>query len=436
MIDIKKIKSKINKLKETGFFSIFIATILSKVITVLGGIILVRILSKNDYGIYEYVLNCYSMLFLLNDFGISFATLQYLTENIKNEDEKRRILHFSFKSSIIVSAVTSLLIITSPLFYPYKIAEAKLLTQILFLVPSFTTIINILSVVLRANFENKKYGILQIFTTFITYFMLIVFSIMFGLKGVVISQYAYQFIILLFSIFLCYKYIKCLMKKDKTSKKMSKENKKGFLKYAFAGQLNSSIGGLLLIEDTFLIGYIIATPEKIATYNVGSKIPYALTFIASCVSVYITPYFIIHKDDFDWIKKNLNQLIKYSCIGFGIICFLLIAFSKIIFTILFGNQYYDAIPIYIILTIGLFFNSVIKVPCSNILGALRKLNVNIITNIACVIFNFISNIIFIKWLGIIGAAITTTVTNIIISIVYLIYLKKYIKERRKIIDTG
>jgi O-antigen/teichoic acid export membrane protein len=215
MIDIKKIKSKINKLKETGFFSIFIATILSKVITVLGGIILVRILSKNDYGIYEYVLNCYSMLFLLNDFGISFATLQYLTENIKNEDEKRRILHFSFKSSIIVSAVTSLLIITSPLFYPYKIAEAKLLTQILFLVPSFTTIINILSVVLRANFENKKYGILQIFTTFITYFMLIVFSIMFGLKGVVISQYAYQFIILLFSIFLCYKYIKKCPKKIK-----------------------------------------------------------------------------------------------------------------------------------------------------------------------------------------------------------------------------
>ena len=48
MTQKEKIKTKIEKLKKTGFFSIFIATVFSKVITLLGGIILVRILSKSD----------------------------------------------------------------------------------------------------------------------------------------------------------------------------------------------------------------------------------------------------------------------------------------------------------------------------------------------------------------------------------------------------
>ena len=86
MTQKEKIKTKIEKLKKTGFFSIFIATVFSKVITLLGGIILVRILSKSDYGIYSYVHNCYSMLFLLNDFGIATAALQYLTENFSNQE--------------------------------------------------------------------------------------------------------------------------------------------------------------------------------------------------------------------------------------------------------------------------------------------------------------------------------------------------------------
>ena len=96
--------------------------------------------------------------------------------------------------------------------------------------------------------------------------------------------------------------------------------------------------------------------------------------------------------------------------------------------ILFGEQYYDGIPIYIILRIGLFFTSALKTPCSNILNSLKKIKINIITNIICLIVNFISNIYFIKIIGVNGAAITATVTNIVISIVYVIYLNIYLNK--------
>ena len=76
-----------------------------------------------------------------------------------------------------------------------------------------------------------------------------------------------------------------------------------------------------------------------------------------------------------------------------------------------------------------------KLPCANVLGALRKIRINIITNIVCLIANFISNIFFITLFGAVGAAITTTATNIIVSAVYVIYLKKYLKERRQTNNT-
>ena len=52
---IKEIKLKICMLKETGFFSIFVSTIFSKIIAFFGNVIIARIFCKNDYGIYSYV---------------------------------------------------------------------------------------------------------------------------------------------------------------------------------------------------------------------------------------------------------------------------------------------------------------------------------------------------------------------------------------------
>jgi len=75
----EKLKKELNKLSKTGFFSIFLSSVFSKVLVFIGGTIIVRIISKTDYGIYTYVLNCMAMLMILNDFGASTAALQFLT---------------------------------------------------------------------------------------------------------------------------------------------------------------------------------------------------------------------------------------------------------------------------------------------------------------------------------------------------------------------
>jgi len=418
-------KTNFHKLKETGFFSIFISSILSKILVFIGGVVLIRVLSKTDYGIYAYVLNCISMLCLLNDFGVSSAAFQYLTENFDNEKKQGAILKYSLFVGIYASIVGSILILLSPIYYPFMIDKAKSLTQILCILPFLTLINGLIPVILRAKLDNKNYGKLQILSTFFSYLTLIPLSLAFGVFGAIISQYFYNIIILIVGLVLILKYLKKYTYKEN----LKKSEKKEFVKFSLATQINNTIGGALIIIDTFIIGLLIANPIDIASYKVASIIPHALSFLPTCVVIYTLPYFIKNNQNIAWMKKNFNRLIKYGLMIYAIICLGLIVFSKLTFSILYGNKYNEAIPIFIVLIIGFFFSATFKIPCSNIVYSMKKVRVNIIINVISIIINFISNIIFLRLFGVIGVAITTTLINIISSIIYVIYINKLLKKK-------
>lgn len=415
----KYIKPQYNKLRRTGFFSIFLSTVFSKIIVFFGGIVVVRLLSKNDYGLYAYVINCLSVMRLLNDFGASSAILQFSAENHKDEIKQTQYIKYGIRVGAYASLISSLIILFSPLFYPYSLDNSEKLTTILFLVPFLATLSEIFPAILRANLQNKKYGILQIFMTLAHYILLIILSLIFGLTGAILSQYFYYIIVIAFSIYLCLPYLK----KFKDNSKLNRTEKKQFLKYSLVTQINSTIGGLLLIIDTFLIGLLIANEEVLATYNVAAKIPHALAFLPSCIIIYVLPYFVRNNKNIDWVKLNYRRLLIIGSIIYGLITLGLVMLSKPIFIFLFGRQYLDAIPTFIVLMVGFFFSSTFKIPSINILNSMKKLKFNFYINVISIVINFISNIIFIRIFGYIGAAITTSMINIISSLAYFVYIK-------------
>lgn len=417
-------KKELKKLIKTGFFSIFLSSVLSKILVFIGGTLVVRVLSKNDYGVYAYVLNCISMLTLFNDFGASSAALQFLTEEQENYEYKGKVINYTFKVTILSSLFSCLLIAFSSLFYPFTIDEAKGLTRFLFMLPLITTIGGLFPTIIRSNLDNKKYAIFQIFSTFVSYLFLIGLSYFFGLNGAICSQYVYNVAILLFGLYLSFIYLK----KYRTKNILDKKAKKEFLKFSFASQVNNTIAGLLIIVDTFVIGLLISDPNVIATYKVGSAIPHALTFISSCVAVYIIPYFIKNNKNYKWLKSNFKKMLLYGTIGYGLIFGLITVCASMIIKIMYGNEYLSAVPVFIILMVGLFFTSAYKVPAANMLHSMKKIKINIIVNIVSIILNAILNVIFIKKFGFVGAAITTTFINIFSSLFYVIYLLKNFKD--------
>jgi len=420
----EKLKKELNKLSKTGFFSIFLSSVFSKVLVFIGGTIIVRIISKTDYGIYTYVLNCMAMLMILNDFGASTAALQFLTEEKDNVEERNKYFKYTMKITLVSSLVSSILIFLSPYFYPFKIEEAKTFTPILCLVPIISNIGNLFAIILRVNLDNKRYAILQIFSTFASYLFLITFSYFWGLNGAISSQYIYYFTVLLFSLFLSLKYIR----KYKTKKRLTKERKSSFLKFSIANQINNTISGLLIVVDTFIIGLIISDPDIIATYKVGSTIPHALTFISTCVAIYIVPYFIKNNKNKKWLRSNLKKILLYGTLGYGLMFGSIILLANFIIGIVYGSNYSNSVSVFIILMIGLFFTSAYKIPCANMLQSMKKVKINIIVNVTAVFLNAILNVIFINKFGFVGAAITTTIINIFVSLIYMIYLFKNLKD--------
>lgn len=414
----------IKKLRKTGFFSIFLSTVLSKILVFFGGIIVVKILSKTDYGIYGYILNIIAVLSIMGDFGATSVALQFILEKEGDQEYFSACFRYALKIGFLSSLFSFLLIILSPFFYPYTIEGTSKMTVLLCGVPFLNIMQNFIPTLLRIKVDNKKYSIFQFGVTLITYSFIILLSILFGLRGALVAQYVNGIVIILFGLYLIRHYIKGINLKNVLDSK----EKKVFLKLAFATQLNNAIGQLLIIVDTFLVGLLIATPEVIASYKVGSAIPHALSFLPTCVVIYILPYFIKNNKNKNWLRQNFHKLLKYGVLFYGIFSALLIIFSKIIFSILYGNRYYDAVPIFIFLIISFFFSSTIKIPCSNITYSLRKVKFNIVVNISCVVINIISNYIFIKLYGAVGAAITTTIISIISSIAYLIYINILLRK--------
>lgn len=420
----KSIIEKINKLRKTGFFSIFLSNILSKVVVFLGGIVLVRILSQNDYGIYSYAINAFNILFILNDFGASNAALQNITEQKDNKKKQQAVLKYSIKIGIIGSLISGILILLSPLFYPYEITEAKYLTPMLCLVPLLTVVMTLFTILLRANFENKKYAILNLIQTVVSYVFLIPMSYIWGIKGAILSRYFYIIVTIILGIFLTRR---LRIKTDKDNQ-LTKKEKKAFTKYALVTQVNNTIGSLLIYIDTFMIGLLIATPESVAIYKVASTIPAALAFLPNCVMVYVIPYFVLHNKNQKWLKDRYSKLIKFGILGYGLFSLALILVSRFIINTLYTPEYSEAVLPFIILMIGFFFSATFKIPTNNILFAMRKMRVKLIITISSGILNIILNVSFINYFGITGAAITTTLINVFSSFLGVWYTNRILKK--------
>lgn len=415
----------VTKLKQTGFFSIFGANVLSKILSFLGGIVIVRILSKGDYGLYAYVMNCYGMIFLFNDFGCGVAMMQYRSENHKNPTLYNDFFTFPFKCALGVSAISSILLLLSPMYYPFKQDEARLLTQSLFLLPFFSVINSFLNLNLRTEMQNNKFALLSFIQVILHYGFILPLSFFWNVWGAVLSNYAVAISLLLFGIFISRQNLQFEWKKCS----LSFEQKKGILKYAFASQINNSIDVLMRLFDVFLIGLFIGDNEIISLYKVASVIPQALMFIPNSVLVYILPMFARNIDNITWVKRNFNRLIL-GCAGLnGVLAVLGICTASFLIPLIFGNQYADSVPCFVILMAAFFAQGTFQIPSANVIYTQHKVNVNVAITLASNVLNCILDIWLISVYGAIGAAMATLAVSIAASVMSYGYMKFWLRQQ-------
>ena len=122
---MEKIKLKVQTLLKTGFFHVFGSNVINKIIGFMSSIVLVRILSKTEYGAFTYAWNIYCIIALFNGMGVESGTLQLASEHSGDKSYARKISDYGTRVGLVFNVGLSLVTIGIGLFAPLTINGAK-----------------------------------------------------------------------------------------------------------------------------------------------------------------------------------------------------------------------------------------------------------------------------------------------------------------------
>lgn len=417
---MERLKDRLGVIVNSGFLHVFGSSVINKFIAFLSNVVLVRILSKPEYGVFTYAWNIYSLLFLLGGMGISYGILQLTSEHSGDEEYAERALNYGTRFGVVFDLFLVAIILFVGLFVPLKIEASRPLLIALSALPLLELFFEIMTAYLRGQKKHKEYSRLVVLNTSVLFISSAVCALFFRSFGLVIGYYAAYLISFLFGTFI-------LRIRLIRSKLPVFDDKSAILKISVTSMLNNASTILMYLLDVFVLGIIIPQESILASYKVATLIPTALTFIPLTLFTYFYPYFAEKKDDREWCLKRFKQILLWFGAFNLVLSAVLVIFAPWIISLLYGPQYLDQLMVFRILTVNYFFSSTFRFVAVNILITQRKLKFNFAVSIIITVLNVIADYFFIQWWGTTGAAVATLSVDLlagILSTVYLVYTLK------------
>lgn len=409
---------KVKKHFSAGLFHIFGSSVINKIIAFLSSFILVRILTKAEYGTYTYAWNIYCIVLLFSGLGMDSAVLQLSSEHSGDDGYCRSVSSFGTRTGLAVNAFLGAVILLIGIFAPLKIESARGLLIMLCALPPLQLIFSMTAVNLRSSKKNKEYSRLMIINSLAVLIFSVAGSLLFREAGMVAGQYMAAIL----SSVLCVFLFKAVWLRPE--KKLPPEERSPLIRIALISMLNNSLSQLMYLLDVFVLGIVDPQETILASYKVATVIPTALSFIPSSLVIYIYPYFAQHKDDKKWCLEHYKKLVT----AFGafnlLVSAALFLLAPFIIRTVFGEQYLDCLPVFRLLSINYFFSGTFRTVSGNLLVTQRKLKFNLLTVIITSTCNIVFDYFFIMQWGAVGAAIATigvVFISSVMSTAYLIY---------------
>ncbi len=404
---IDKVRGKIALLAKRGFFHIFVAGAISKLIAFFSNIAIVWFLTKDDYGVFSYANNVYTIIALFTGFGLLTGLFQFCLEKRPSE-EVRAISWYVLSRGMAIDVCLSAAIMTSMLFVSLPIESAGKYLGILGPMLVLDYAYQYCAVVLRVRLENALYSALQV-TYSLSYLILACSgAAMGGIGGTIVGRYlAYALTIALASFFL-----RRIDFSLRARSRLSRAIRADLWRYSTSTQVSSALNTFTYLLDVFLVGLFIAEAASVATYKVATLIPEGLLFIPGAVITFAMPYFVKHNRDRGWTSVKSRYLLGGSFVLYGALAALLILFAHPIILLLWGEAYLDAVLPFRLLALSFLF-SAMRTTCTNLLCTLRAIRSNLVISVLSLIVNVVLCIALIPSLGIAGAASAPLIVSIV-----------------------
>lgn len=399
-------------LKNVGILTI--ASLGTKLISFFIVPLYTSVLSTAEYGTYDLLNTTIILLVPILTFNVNESVLRFCLDNKYN---RKHLLSISLKYFISGLLLLTLFITLNYSFHFIEIINIyPIMFILLYMVSALASITTAYARGIDRVSDVAISGIIGAGLTLILNILLLA-VLKWGLQGYLWSTIIGTFIQNMYIIVRSklWKEIK-LFVQDKALEKI-------ILSYSIPLMVNSFAWWVNSASDRYVITLICGLNEN-GIYSVAYKIPTLLTmfnvifnqaWIISAVKEY-------DNQDNDRFFSNIYNAYNVIMVIF---CSILIVLNKYIAYILFKNEFYAAWKYSPYLLISVVFGA-ISGYMGGVFSTVNKTNITAITVGAGAITNVILNIILVNKIGVLGAAIATVISYIVVWVIRLVAVKKMI----------
>ena len=400
-----------NKLKVSGASKDSIFLILVKIVTMVLGLAVTRILADTltlkDYGTYSQVMLIVSTLTTLTVLGMVDGA-NYFFYNCKNVEEREKYISTIFTLQYIIGLISGLIIIafSMPIIKYFNNQDLKNVLLFVVILPLLQNMISILQVLFIAIGKAKQIAIRNFL---FSASRLILFFIACHFFNSIVAIFIFTVLLDIIQII----YFKTVLSKNSCKFQIRKTDlllSKKIICYCAPMAAFLILSTLTRDCDRYVISAFTDT-ETLAVYtNAAKLLPFDIIMSSFCVVLlpYLTRYIVEEK--YIQASNLYKSFLELSYITTSIFAGAAIATAPMLMRLLYSEKYLSGIVvfvIYIIVDIFRFTNMTL------ILSASGKTKSLMYISAFTLILNLILNLILFKFLGIIGPAISTLIVTII-----------------------
>lgn len=199
------------------------------------------------------------------------------------------------------------------------------------------------------------------------------------------------------------------------------------IKFSFPFFIPSILMTITPMIDQTMLGYL-TSKDEVAYYEQTYKITSLANMLIGAIAPVLLSRlsFLIKNENYAESKIIIENTIEFAYLLIIPVSLGIISISKRFVPGYFGEDFYPAIPTMCVLALSILFSPISSIIINAFFYPMKKERIVTIVLFLSIMINTIFNFIAIKYLGSLGASITTTSLSIIGFIFYVMYSKKFI----------
>lgn len=420
---VMSLKKAIIKLYNTGALHITIGTFANKFVAFFGSIVVVRLLSKSDYGLLSYIENIYSYALVFAGAGLSNGILRYLV--IATEDAKKKsFFNYIVKRSMKIDlGLAFALCLTANLVkFPDKYVGVNYLIPVVALLLPFQDLLNELLCTIRSLFKNKLYAYIAFGSSTLLIIGRVIGAFVGGVDGVLWSRVLINAV---FAILLLL-FIKRSFFPVIAACKLENEECKMVNSYSFQYMITNGFWAIFMLNDAFLLGVLLNDPSALADYKVAYVLPGNISIFATAIGVYVGPHFTKNENNLKWVRNNFKKVFVLSAVTIGTVALIIAFLAHPLISFMYGEQYLNTVLLMRVLLLAAFLNSGLRYTTANLLASMGQIRYNMIVSGFGIIVQILLDVILIPRLGVMAVAISNCFVYFMMAVIlFVVFYKKY-----------